>query len=164
MGYFSGYIFGRYLSAASLGNLSDITNRLSGFVRVYSKNNSISTGYVRCEILENRNNKIVKIESVASLWRHAPVIVFDAKVIYLFDKTKFIAVIFSNPFRVDGQRSGHVTEYSAALKSARLPAARCGCADMPISRSSGRGECPKAVACLYCFPFGLSRRTRLQVL
>lgn len=164
MGYFSGYIFGRYLSAASLGNLSDITNRLSGFVRVYSKNNSISTGYVRCEILENRNNKIVKIESVASLWRHAPVIVFDAKVIYLFDKTKFIAVIFSNPFRVDGQRSGHVTEYSAALKSARLPAARCGCADMPISRSSGRGECPKAVACLYGFPFGLSRRTRLQVL
>lgn len=126
MGYFSGYIFGRYLSAASLGNLSDITNRLPGFVRVYSKNNSISTGYVRCEILENRNNKIVKIESVASLWRHAPVIVFDAKVIYLFDKTKFIAVIFSNPCRVDGQRSGHVTEYSAALKSARLPAARCG--------------------------------------
>lgn len=164
MGYFSGYIFGRYLSAASLDDLSDITNRLSGFVRVYSKNNSISTGYVRCEILENRNNKIVKIESVASLWRHAPVIVFDAKVIYLFDKTKFIAVIFGNPFRVDGQRSGHVTEYSAALKSARLPAARCGCADMPISRLSGCGECPKAVACLYGFPFGLSRRTRLQVL
>lgn len=104
MGYFSGYIFGRYLSAAGFGNLSDITNRLSGFVRVYSKNNSISTGYVRCEILENRNNKIVKIESVASLWRHAPVIVFDAKVIYLFDKTKFIAVIFGNPFRVDGRR------------------------------------------------------------
>lgn len=59
---------------------------------IYSKNNSISTGYVRYEILENRNNKIVKIESVASLWRHAPVILFVAKVIYLFDKTKFIAL------------------------------------------------------------------------
>lgn len=57
---------------------------------IYSKNNSISTGYVRYEILENRNNKIVKIESVASLWRHAPVILFTAKVIYLFDKSKFI--------------------------------------------------------------------------
>lgn len=164
MGYFSGYIFGRYLSAASLGELSDITNRLSGFVRVYSKNNSISTGYVRCEILENRNNKIVKIESVASLWRHAPVIVFDAKVIYLFDKTKFIAVIFSNPFRVKGQRSGHVTEYSAALKSARLPAARCGCAGMPISRLSGCGEWSEATASLSGTRSCLSHRTRLPVL
>lgn len=164
MGYFSGYIFGRYLSAAGFGNLSDITNRLSGFVRVYSKNNSISTGYVRCEILENRNNKIVKIESVASLWRHAPVIVFDAKVIYLFDKTKFIAVIFSNPFRVKGQRSGHVTEYSAALKSARLPAVRCGCAGMPISRSSGCREWSEATAFLSGTRPGLSRRTRLPVL
>lgn len=164
MGYFSGYIFGRYLSAASLGNLSDITNRLSGFVRVYSKNNSISTGYVRCEILENRNNKIVKIESVASLWRHAPVIVFDAKVIYLFDKTKFIAVIFSNPFRVKGQRSGHVTEYSAALKSVRLPVVRCVYADMPIWRSSGCGEWSEANAFLSGTRSGLSRRTRLPVL
>lgn len=164
MGYFSGYIFGRYLSAAGFGNLSDITNRLSGFVRVYSKNNSISTGYVRYEILENRNNKIVKIESVASLWRHAPVIVFDAKVIYLFDKTKFIAVIFGNPFRVDGQRSGHVTEYSAALKSARLPAARCGCADMPIWRSSGWREGSEATAFLSGTRSGLSHRTRLPVL
>ncbi len=164
MGYFSGYIFGRYLSAASLGNLSDITNRLSGFVRVYSKNNSISTGYVRCEILENRNNKIVKIESVASLWRHAPVIVFDAKVIYLFDKTKFIAVIFGNPFRVKGQRSGHVTEYSAALKSVRLPVVRCVYADMPIWRSSGCGEWSEANAFLSGTRSGLSRRTRLPVL
>ncbi len=164
MGYFSGYIFGRYLSAASLGDLSDITNRLSGFVRVYSKNNSISTGYVRCEILENRNNKIVKIESVASLWRHAPVIVFDAKVIYLFDKTKFIAVIFSNPFRVKGQRSGHVTEYSAALKSVRLPVVRCVYADMPIWRSSGWREGSEATAFLSGTRSGLSRRTRLPVL
>lgn len=164
MGYFSGYIFGRYLSAASLGDLSDITNRLSGFVRVYSKNNSISTGYVRCEILENRNNKIVKIESVASLWRHAPVIVFDAKVIYLFDKTKFIAVIFSNPFRVKGQRSGHVTEYSAALKSVRLPVVRCVYADMPIWRSSGWREGSEATAFLSGTRSGLSHRTRLPVL
>lgn len=164
MGYFSGYIFGRYLSAASLGDLSDITNRLYGFVRVYSKNNSISTGYVRCEILENRNNKIVKIESVASLWRHAPVIVFDAKVIYLFDKTKFIAVIFSNPFRVKGQRSGHVTEYSAALKSVRLPVVRCVYADMPIWRSSGWREGSEATAFLSGTCSGLSRRTRLPVL
>lgn len=164
MGYFSGYIFGRYLSAASLGELSDITNRLSGFVRVYSKNNSISTGYVRCEILENRNNKIVKIESVASLWRHAPVIVFDAKVIYLFDKTKFIAVIFSNPFRVKGQRSGHVTEYSAALKSVRLPVVRCVYADMPIWRLSGCREWSEANAFLSGTRSGLSRRTRLPVL
>lgn len=164
MGYFSGYIFGRYLSAASLGDLSDITNRLSGFVRVYSKNNSISTGYVRCEILENRNNKIVKIESVASLWRHAPVIVFDAKVIYLFDKTKFIAVIFGNPFRVDGQRSGHVTEYSAALKSVRLPVVRCVYADMPIWRSSGWREGSEATAFLSGTCSGLSHRTRLPVL
>lgn len=164
MGYFSGYIFGRYLSAASLGDLSDITNRLSGFVRVYSKNNSISTGYVRCEILENRNNKIVKIESVASLWRHAPVIVFDAKVIYLFDKTKFIAVIFSNPFRVKGQRSGHVTEYSAALKSVRLPVVRCVYADMPIWRSSGWREGSEATAFLFGTRSGLSHRTRLPVL
>lgn len=164
MGYFSGYIFGRYLSAAGFGNLSDITNRLSGFVRVYSKNNSISTGYVRYEILENRNNKIVKIESVASLWRHAPVIVFDAKVIYLFDKTKFIAVIFGNPFRVDGQRSGHVTEYSAALKSVRLPVVRCVYADMPIWRSSGWREGSEATAFLSGTRSGLSHRTRLPVL